>query len=455
MQALASPAYDAPYDSTLHPQSFESRTVDYVTREKPTFEMENMTKNEKKSIPKAIAIRLQEELSSIEGLESVVETTLALVDATRDTISELARLRQQFAPEAKFQRHHTSRSGLSAPRNSRGSRLMSPEAQDRMISLAEKLSNDILLAYETIQQLRLEFPDLTQTVSDLKSSHGRVKAARKKVNKLYDTFALVLDMIEDRAEEERNERDQGHCVERLDIYIAETRPQLSKQQRNDLVIEARRLASMMPAAELGPISLARRWALENIFTQVEKILAEIDRRETEFARKISLIKASDLTKKRSLMHERLYDLGKGHRRTTTGDSSDSGASLLADGELPYVVIIVTMYVYWGVSRSLGKEHPLGRVQLGSFLGDKSWSDKHEGQIDDVAKDLSSVAVDTSSSQTVAPPGLKWAGHNLDEPAEAVDGHQEHKNPFEAVQAASIKARSPVVVGNVAVLVGMS
>ena len=41
---------------------------------------------------------------------------------------------------------------------------------------------------------------------------------------------------------------------------------------------------------------------------------------------------------------------------------------------PNRVGIVALYLYWGISRGLGNENPLGNIDLGSHFGDDTWSD---------------------------------------------------------------------------------
>ncbi|KAK4054777.1 hypothetical protein OIV83_000701 [Microbotryomycetes sp. JL201] len=358
--------------------------------------------------------RLAQEMSSIKGLK-------ALITETRDRFTGVDDLNPS--------------SSIQAPLRSRRTRHDEPESQERMVVLADSLSHNILIAYETIQQVKIEFPTLTKaslgSYSANRHEHRRIKTLRKKINSLFADFAKLLDRIEDRAADEREQVEKGRCVARLEAFIAETRPQLSVKAQKQLALEAQDQASNVPIVRLHPISLARRWALENIFSTIDKTLDRIDRLEREYACRQSSTSRNKptSTKRRKRTRRgglRLFDLTKSSDRPqTTGDSSDSGASLIEDGQLPYVipsddpngdhqtqkevlehfkhkrrlvrktipwlvlywVAILALYVYWGVSRALGNQDPLGSIRLNSFLGDGGWSDKHNQAAKGVGREV--------------------------------------------------------------------
>ncbi|KAM0793093.1 hypothetical protein ACM66B_000574 [Microbotryomycetes sp. NB124-2] len=440
---FALPLYDTSYDSRLHPRDGDgaappqewSETEDESSFRRVRTEVSTLEKVTKESHtliePARLCSdgRLSDELTSFDSLTKMISETRNLVKTCQESISELTRLRHQLTG-VDYSGSHGAH--LLPLRSTRVVDLR-PESQQRMVDLASQTSHDILLAYETIQHLKLEFPTLTRAALDSGSSkrheRNRIKTVRKKLNKLYVEFAAALDSIEERVAEETKEVETGGCLRRLESYIAETRPQLDREERKRLAEEAQDQAANVSLARLHPISLARRWALENVFGSLSKTLDRIDRLEQEYAHRQPPKPNSKSTARRSKNkgrggRRRFFELGK--RPETTGDSSDSGASFIE--ELPYVipsddpngdhqsqkevlehfkhkrrlvrktipvlvlywVAIVAMWIYWGVSRGLGRENPLGSVRLDSFLGDGSWDDKHGQEAGGIGARMSSL-----------------------------------------------------------------
>ncbi|GJN91785.1 hypothetical protein Rhopal_004808-T1 [Rhodotorula paludigena] len=99
------------------------------------------------------------------------------------------------------------------------------------------------------------------------------------------------------------------------------------------------------------------------------------------------------------------DLSQLPERVPTDDTSgyqESREELIADAKAQRrteQIAILVLYLYWGISRALGNESPLGNVDLGSHLGNSAWNDTSDGL---VYTSDSSTESSTSSASSVVP-----------------------------------------------------
>lgn len=116
------------------------------------------------------------------------------------------------------------------------------EQEDRLASLTTTVRKQVLLTFHTIYALKKQFPAF---VSSPITSDNR-KELKHDVNHLVESFADVLNFVEDLAEEEKKDLESGALDVRMEQYIRDTEPGLQ-----DSEVFAELKAAKREAAEKG------------------------------------------------------------------------------------------------------------------------------------------------------------------------------------------------------------
>ncbi|GAA6035358.1 hypothetical protein JCM8097_008831 [Rhodosporidiobolus ruineniae] len=222
----------------------------------------------------------------LDAFEQDLDDTQEAIDSLSDLCDQICLLRHRltggcYPRVAKLLRLSSRSSRTPAPRPKQ---VELEEATD-LAALVSEAKEELLGEYRAVCALQPRYAALSASLRSAASSSpsSRFAKSAQRVQKHFSTlnasYAALLDFVEDRAKEERADRDGGECDGRLLRRMEEEQPGWERERR---LVELSRAKKAARGTSLGRVDLSTYtgwYLLDNPFTELDAVLATIDNAE--------------------------------------------------------------------------------------------------------------------------------------------------------------------------------
>ncbi|GAA5870214.1 hypothetical protein JCM1840_001592 [Sporobolomyces johnsonii] len=214
----------------------------------------------------------------VDAFQDDLDTTQEAVDDLFDSLEAITTIRHRLTGVSyNLKKLVKVPSSSSAPPTTRSSKLEAKEST-KLAARVTDARKGLMDQYHNICALSPRFNAVLAASPSSFSKRNRTKLQRE-FNTLNSSFAKLLDFVEDRAKEEDRDVRSGGCDARLKERMEDEHPDWDEGK---IVRELKAAKQGAKTASLANVNLpeyTRRWALENPFTELDRVLSEIDMNE--------------------------------------------------------------------------------------------------------------------------------------------------------------------------------
>ncbi|TKA54586.1 hypothetical protein B0A53_02993 [Rhodotorula sp. CCFEE 5036] len=191
-----------------------------------------------------------------------IEATQNEVDGLMHDLERIAELRHQLTGAA----YATTELRGNQKRGPPASRKAEEKLVKDIAASASQATAGLLAVYDRVVSLPPQVDATARAVRDSNQIH-RVQKALTQIN---SSFANVLDFVEDRAEEEKQDIADGKSDARLRALMEEEHPTWYRSKTLMQLRDARAASKGQTFEKADPISYTFRWMVEHPFMQLDK-----------------------------------------------------------------------------------------------------------------------------------------------------------------------------------------